>query len=560
MKAKKILAVLMMFLILAGALVGCGDSAGSQNPGGGSQADEDLMDPWSPYPETVVITTARSYDPKHKWGPEQSMEHNLLTDMIKEQLNVEYQILWQVESTEFLNKLSLNLAAGDIPDTFTIHGVNDYLFYRELVDNGMLADLSEAYDKCAGEYMSEVFDTYEGRNLEPYYEGDALYAIASGQYGYGHSLLWVRKDWLDQVGLDVPMTIEEIEEVLRAFVDQNVGGNNLGFSLDAVNPIGRYASGFTGNAIFYALHAYPNQWLRDDEGNVYWGTIAPEVKDGLEILARWYQEGLIDKQFMTRTNSGEKEALISSGQTGIWFGWWGFPWSMGDLYKTDPDLELVAVQAPLDADGNYSHLWPAPAAQAVVVSKDCANPEAVIKTINVEFNIWRGFDAENKKILDDFDPDGLYDQNWDNMFPTGGFNLEYNNIIPSVGQLAKDMIEAGTADVPGHPHNTQHDRNMAQSAMEYAQGIKPDGWADYYTRYIGSNVAAESGTIIYNEFPFSTESMADLKPNLDKLTNETFLKIIVGELPVDYFDEFVEQWKAQGGDVLTQEVQAMLDR
>ena len=47
--------------------------------------------------------------------------------------------------------------------------------------------------------------------------------------------------------------------------------------------------------------------------------------------------------------------------------------------------------------------------------------------------------------------------------------------------------------------------------------------------------------------------------NLEKKENETFLKIIIGEEPIDAFDTFVEEWKAEGGDEITAEVQAIAD-
>lgn len=57
-----------------------------------------------------------------------------------------------------------------------------------------------------------------------------------------------------------------------------------------------------------------------------------------------------------------------------------------------------------------------------------------------------------------------------------------------------------------------------------------------------------------------TESSTTLKAALDKLEDEMYLQIILGEKPVDYFDEFVSQWKALGGDTLTEEVQAIVDQ
>ncbi len=46
--------------------------------------------------------------------------------------------------------------------------------------------------------------------------------------------------------------------------------------------------------------------------------------------------------------------------------------------------------------------------------------------------------------------------------------------------------------------------------------------------------------------------------SLEKKENDIFLKIIIGEEPIDAFDTFVEEWKAEGGDAITAEVQAIV--
>lgn len=57
---------------------------------------------------------------------------------------------------------------------------------------------------------------------------------------------------------------------------------------------------------------------------------------------------------------------------------------------------------------------------------------------------------------------------------------------------------------------------------------------------------------------YTTKSSSKLRPTLDKLEEQMYLQIITGEKPLDYFDEFVEQWKKLGGDTLTQEVQDII--
>ncbi len=64
----------------------------------------------------------------------------------------------------------------------------------------------------------------------------------------------------------------------------------------------------------------------------------------------------------------------------------------------------------------------------------------------------------------------------------------------------------------------------------------------------------ETADIIYDEVYTTTPAMISRQSELNKLRDNTFLAIIMGESPVDYFDTFVEQWKAQGGDEISAEV------
>ena len=64
----------------------------------------------------------------------------------------------------------------------------------------------------------------------------------------------------------------------------------------------------------------------------------------------------------------------------------------------------------------------------------------------------------------------------------------------------------------------------------------------------------ETADIIYDEVYVTTPAMISRKAELDKLRNNTFLSMVMGETPVSDFDKFVEQWKAQGGDEIAKEV------
>ena len=64
----------------------------------------------------------------------------------------------------------------------------------------------------------------------------------------------------------------------------------------------------------------------------------------------------------------------------------------------------------------------------------------------------------------------------------------------------------------------------------------------------------ETADIIYDEVYITTPAMVSRKAELDKLRDNTFISMIMGETPISEFGTFVEQWKAQGGDEIAAEV------
>jgi putative aldouronate transport system substrate-binding protein len=60
--------------------------------------------------------------------------------------------------------------------------------------------------------------------------------------------------------------------------------------------------------------------------------------------------------------------------------------------------------------------------------------------------------------------------------------------------------------------------------------------------------------ILDQYFGVPTPGMGKYKADLNKTEIETFTKIIVGQLPIDAFDDYIENWKKRGGDEITKEV------
>ncbi len=558
MKLKKIVSLLLISTMMATTFVGYGSAEEKESEVQTEAAADDIMTPFGKYPEPITVTTAKVAIANPHFPEGKSSTDNVTIDWIKDKLNVDVDILWEADGADYSNKLSLNIAGGDIPDMMF---VTDYDMFKTLVENDMLEDLTEAYDKCAGNYMKSTHASYEGKNLEPCTFDGKLYAIPGASLGYTHDVLWIRKDWLDKLDLETPKTLEDVKNIAREFIEKDPGengeGNTIGIAVNATMPVGGCGNYGGLEPIFNMLGAYPRQWMADEEGKVYYGSTAPEIKEGLQIVKEMYDEGLLDKSFVVRTNPGELSALINSNQVGMYFGQWWTAFERQDLAKEHPESEWIAVNAPLDEDGKFKHETPAPTCNFLCVRKGFEYPEAIIKMLNVEQEMARGYMEGGTEAIAPYKEAGT---NWVAQYPTGDINLEYYDIVPKTGHYIQEYLKDN--NFAGDELTTEQDRTSWRYAQEYvdSKDVNSPGWGEYYARAIGSTILdSEECVPIEPAYYYTTESAADYKADLDKLEDEMYLKIITGEEDIDYFDEFVETWNLLGGDVLTEEVQAAVD-
>ena len=304
--------------------------------------------------------------------------------------------------------------------------------------------------------------------------------------------------------------------------------------------------------------------MTDENGTVYYGSTDPNMKEALTVLADWYQRGLIDKQFPTRIGSGETEALWTSGTAGAKFGpWWAV---QNDAFTNTPDIEYVALAVPLNDEGEFNYMTGSATEQMYVVSKDCEHPEAAVIALAANNEVVRGTYDPNDEIAAKYaamrqemvDNGEVDDSGGRSLNVMGALTFDYFDVVPKLGKCVQSNVDTGSYEE--YEGMTDYDRSQCVAAKQFADGEKDSAgfWA-YWTRYEGSAVV-EEGNPVYAAYYYETESSTQLKATLDKLEDEMYLQIIVGEKPVDYFDEFVSQWKSLGGDTLTQEVQAIVDQ
>lgn len=120
-------------------------------------------------------------------------------------------------------------------------------------------------------------------------------------------MLWIRRDWIEKLGLEMPKTMEELYNVMLAFRDQDPDGNGQADTIGMVLHNNFLSAGF-GDAVglFDGFGAYPTIWVDDGTGKLRYGSTMEESRQALDYLAKMYQEGLVDQDF---SSNDEVKAL-----------------------------------------------------------------------------------------------------------------------------------------------------------------------------------------------------------------------------------------------------------
>ena len=154
-------------------------------------------------------------------------ENNAYTRYLKEKLNIQNKDVFEVPDEEYDSFVSMAMATGNLPDVMLVRSHEEL---EELVKKDLIADLSEVYENCASKTIKEIYQSYDKSLLSGVRFEGKLMALPETNIDDGPNLFWVRKDWMDKLGLQEPKTMQDVEEIVTAFVKKNPGENGPGDS------------------------------------------------------------------------------------------------------------------------------------------------------------------------------------------------------------------------------------------------------------------------------------------------------------------------------------------
>ncbi|MDR1000593.1 MAG: extracellular solute-binding protein [Clostridiales bacterium] len=512
----------------------------------GQPADND---PYGKYDPPINLSWGINTSAVQQFKDGDTYENNIWTRKYLEDLGINVTVAFTADgSTEaYRNQMNLALASGDLPDVFK---TNDYVFIKQAYDAGYLADLSQVYKDYANDFMAMV---------QPKYPDSYDYATIDGkligipqlqdnsQFGI---LLWIRDDWLANLGKEAPKTVDELVALARAFTFDDPDGNGvddtfgLGINKNLVTSNYCTLLGFIGS---FGVPGFDHSiYYRNDAGEMTFSYLEPGMKDALAVLQSMYAEGIIDREFSVK-DTAMLEQDIGSGKLGMAFGMqWGtwLPWNLA--FQNE---QAIAHPYPIPTQEGYTARMGIQSnafGDITMVNANYKNPEALVKLYNVYS------DTVNPDMDDE--TYAIYDADEQYRFSPAVINEPQE---PTYGPWLKEaQLKNDASDLPRNlitRFNTIKDFDAGSNTGSDAYGL----WGQYSLGgsmpiindfYVPNNMLIQS--VVGGVQP---DSLVKNSSVLEKITLQAFTEIIMGA-DIDNFDKYVQDWLAAGGQQVLEDL------
>lgn len=575
---KKLVSILLILSMVIISFAGCGKNnkdnnanTNTANTGGSSKKEEskgsdevkkddtatsEKPDPFGKYEGGLDIHFARQtdenmYDNALANLPGQTVEDNMWLDTYRDELGINVIYDWMVKgSNEYEQKVNVVIASGDLPDVMEVTSTQ----LMQLAEAGMIEDMTDVYEQYAADFTREVMYQEGDASFKAAQKDGRLYGIPVTMGSYESvDLMWIRADWLKNLNLEVPKTVDELVNVIEKFTtgDPDGNGKNDTYGIGVAGSPRVLTNNFGSlTGFFNAFGAYPTIWYEKD-GQLVYGATQKECKEALRVLQDLYAKGYINPEFgvMDARKAGEGAA---SGQVGLTFGAQWLPLVyFHSNYAHDTNAAWSAYQ-PVSATGDPvtvsanqgTYRW-------LVVRKGFENPEAVVKMVNLFIEKCWGETGDNGKYYAPPHAESIWKLSpVQTSMPMKNI-MAYRDITEATKNNTTDQLK-GEAKSIWDKLDTYYKNPGAENSMQW-------GWERIYgpdpSSYSQIDAMATSGRILVNMFSGApTETMVEKMSTLNAMRDEIFTKIIMGDASLDDFDKFVEEFNKLGGEQITKEV------
>lgn len=530
MKYRKAVALLLGMSVLLGSLTGCGSGEPAVEQGTQTAQKEGKEEAGQEEVPTIVIyNNSGAFSVTGAEAGSDESVYKEMQDYILQETGVKVEIIMPPsDGSAAAEKLNLLLAGGDQIDAW-------WGSWTDYASDGIILPLTDYVKAPEGQALYELWEPWGAWEGVTDTDG-TIWAIPRMTDTTPYQV-FVRNDWLELAGMEMPETMEELNEYLYKIKELDPYGNGETIPLmiekgGSTDVLDRVESVFLGGYV----ETGNGKWLDPKDNKVKPEWIADGYVDFLKQLNRWYEDGIIHKESFTMDVDTIKRDLSKGcvGATAIWYSRimqteqilresmpdfdrdkYTYVWGMNEAGMTGPNGKLVQTKA---MGGN----------NGLLISSKCEHPEAVMKFVEWSFE-WENYTNEM------YGPEGKYWQ----YNPDVENAKENRNVVALEGEAtyARDFLVS--LGLPLEIQTTEYDEDGIQTM----ENLWLQEHLDDFDATIEPGI--ESGII------WDTAALAENIPTLNDLNtfkDEELVKFVNGTRSFDTWDQFIEECYAMGLD------------
>ena len=435
---KKLLALLLCLAMVATVFAACGDGSGSQSssapqssqtgdsaPESSATGSEESSEAGEPSGEAVNGTNPGNVLPivtepvtltiakeRHMLDTTKSYNEKASFKNITEETGLTLEFVELAAGTA-AEKVPLMLAGGDMPDVFWAL-LSDAQILQNTTQLVPLEGMLEDFAPNSLKTYEELGTDWRTIAIAP---DDHMYGMLSRYESLyentGDGIQIINKKWLEAVNKEVPTTLDEYYEVLKAFKEQDPNGNGQADEIPYCFAEDMWCASITNDIGMWGIgngYGDTNSNFHIRDGKVSGTVNTPEYREYLEFFHKLYAEGLIDAEGFSQ-NTEVFSNKIKNNQVGTYYSWTALEYLSSEQEKDWVVLPTIAAKEGVQPVANGEIDRSTINKNGWVITTQCDHPEAALRLWD-----YLARDAESKMTVAMGEKGTLWDE-----YPEGGY-------------------------------------------------------------------------------------------------------------------------------------------
>lgn len=512
---KKVFKCLCLSLCLTAVLGGC--SRGTISDSGAVKKE---------LPDTYPLETNVEL---RYWSGSQMADGDQFHLYLQEETGVKVNFEGPADTSSAAQAFNLMLTQEELPDIMFAGWKNLNGGPDNSLEQGVLTDLTPYIEAGMAPNFKKYLDEHPELKKECTSSNGKFYYFPKilGDERMSNTRVWfIRKDLLDKVNLEMPETIDEWENVLRAF-------KKIGIKRPLMMKLTNYWLEY--DSPFTACFDFAGYFYHDKQGKIKFGPYEDKFEKWVETMARWYKEGLLDIDFADESNT-RWAAAVTNGENGAYLGTLGGNYgTYTEAMPADSTIEYVAIKFPTSTKGKdamYASKEFMVDPQGAGVAATCKNKEVAIRFLDYGY-------SEAGQRLWNFGREGItYDM----------VENENGEMIPTYKEfMLKPDTKKGLSSGQVRALYTRAGAPVSIQNLNYMLQIYNYPEQQRALMEIASNTDTLDYKLHFGICDADQEKrLSDIMSPINTYREETIIKIIAGALPLETMNEYYEKLKQLG--------------